>query len=144
MTITKQEDRITPRICVAPAISDCLRLAAWQDYVNEWFVYACSVDSKEADRETPKTRIPDYTELKREVWLKKPTHFKKLGQVRFFRVSLVQRRPFWGWVNSETSKLTNDVFQMTPDEFKSQVEFEQRLQDEQAKLLLDVYTKFRK
>jgi hypothetical protein len=123
------EDMTIPRICVAERIANCLRLIAWTDYVDEFFVYQLINDESEVglDTASPKTKVPDYgkTPLHTEAWLTKPAEFRRVGRIKMWRPGLVMMRPCWWWIHKEFSLGEEQHFlQMTNEQRRKHVELE--------------------
>jgi hypothetical protein len=113
------EDAVVHRICVAPAISNCLRLVAWDDYEENFWVYGLSTRPEKAglNLESPKRLVPDYGKTPRhiEAWLTRPATFTLLGRVRMVRINLITGRPCYHWIELRGQACTDARLQHHPD-----------------------------
>lgn len=126
-TMLKKEGR-RKRICVAPRVSDCLRLAFKQDYSDRFHVYEVLGSPRGLDTVSPATKVPDWQfGTKEEVWLTKPNIFKHLGIVHFFRV-LVRMKKCYLWMEKDFP-FVPDEDALSPTEALPWVQFSQRLSE---------------
>ena len=138
------EDAVTPRICVAPRISNCLRMVAWTDYRDDFHVYGLVTNPMKAGLSQPNAEaVPDLDRSFRhqERWLTRKSGFAYLGRVRMSRVDLVTGRPCYYWLGKEQEYYHDDPDCMTAEQVQAFLNIEAYHQQVAAEMQAEIEAK---